>query len=418
MKTRILFTLMAMILCGSCTDFTSSDRKRNSGNGLDKPGSGKPANPFTEEPVLNEGEFSEEKMILNIGLRVAYPLTRRFYAESLKLRDAIDLKCDGNRIEEQFRKTTLAFHELVGAASFGPLAANQKLLHNRIYPWPTVDFCGIDKLVMNPKTDTQQILFTRLGLTAIEYLLFEPSLTAKCNPRAVPESAKWNALPETKRRKDRCQAARRLSKILEADAQSLLSDWDPKQANYTKSMIDGSVFSNIKEATNSISDGLFNIEEDKNLRLGKPLGKLDCFSDSGICPEAVEHPFAKLSTRALLAHLKGFRALYSGQLDGSDIGFGFEEFLISKNRSDLAQTMLRLTDEILAKTEQLVSLGPLDQIVNAMDARACKETTSDDRKVEICALHSDIQNLDLKLKADLLTALSLRRPPPSESDAD
>src|SRR5690606_25907233 len=92
----------------------------------------------------NEGNFSVEKMLVNIGTNVIQPGVKDFSFETSYFARELDKACRSSTAarmdsrewlsaQEQWKKAMLAFH-YIESMSVGPLAENA--FHSHFYAWP------------------------------------------------------------------------------------------------------------------------------------------------------------------------------------------------------------------------------------------------------------------------------------------
>ncbi|WP_374077975.1 imelysin family protein [Bdellovibrio bacteriovorus] len=427
MKVSLAFA--TCLLTASCSDFFQNENTpRNTGGGGNTPQQGGGSLPGDFQKP-NEGAFSEQKMLINIGTNVIGRAVENFSTQVPVLRNSLRQYCEtlatgssARREETQaqldWERAMLAFHE-VQAAPFGPLMDNGRFLNDYLYSWPYLNTCDIDKKVFenskNP-VNGDALIFNVRGLGALEYLLFEKSLKSTCNLRANPAMAEWNAREEQQKKLDRCLWAQELVKDVETKAQTLHNNWSLQGGNFTKVLIDGSRYPNLKESINAVTDALANIEKIKDLKLGRPLARhKDCTEDK--CPRDVEHIYSGLSLAAVEAQLKGFKAVFTGSYSAQP-GFGFDDLLAQSGRSDVAAKVVAALDKALASLQAVQDKGSLLEQIEAMDPALCKSSTMTDRKEEICAVHADVRDVAFLLKTEVLAALALRAPPTHQGDND
>ncbi|MCC6137188.1 MAG: hypothetical protein IT287_01030, partial [Bdellovibrionaceae bacterium] len=293
-----LLVLAGVVSSGAfsaCTDYT--DDIQAPGVNQEFSGSGSNVLPLhLQKP--NEGAFSEEKMLVNIGLNVISKNTDEFYIEARRLKRDISDRCTKLnagvsesshlvRVQEQWKKTMLAYHRL-DAVPVGPLSENSGDLASHIYSWPFVNSCGIDLEVarLNTPKESNDIAISKKGLGAIEYLLYTDVSKTSCADSFLNKDATdWLKKSENDKNKDRCAYEEKIANDLEAHAKTLFSKWDIGQKNYSKTLIDGSKYKSVKEAVNSMTDSMFAIEVIKDTKLGIPLGLVaGCEDPSGLCP--------------------------------------------------------------------------------------------------------------------------------------
>lgn len=445
------FTGFLVVTSVGCSDFLNRDKSRSASSpergqyqGPKRPDVN-PLPPGFENP--NQGGFSEEKMLVNIGVNVIAPAAIDFALETSVLEKRIASACQATssaneptsqwkEAEAQWKRAALAYHR-VDSFPIGPLWSEDKKLAARIYSWPLFNSCGIDVETVRVKegvaTATTDLANPTRGLGAIEYLLFERSLTSRCNVRAQPQVSKWTSLPVAEKKRDRCALATRLAADLATQGKLLAEEWNPKGRNYTRRLIDQSdpAYPNSLAAINALTDSLFNLETVKDLRLGRPLGlHKDCISDSGKCPQDAEHPFSDMAVEAIEARLKSFGDAFNGQLtaeSGLINGFGFDDFLVRRGHPEVAQKMGGLIEAarsgfkkygVLVGSGAGVAGSNFSSAIEAIVKDECVASTSEKRQVEICALFQDVRAISNSLKAELLAVLALRAPPTYQGDND
>lgn len=439
----LALSLFSLVACGDFLNSNKSSGPRSGQNGPQKEerGAVNPFPPGFENP--NAGEFSEQKMLVNIGVNVIAKSIENFALEARLFEKRIGEACSGvatknsqvraeafGEAQAQWKRAMLAYHA-VDAYPVGPLWANDKEISSHLYAWPMFNACGIDaetvKTSEGLSTPADSLAVPTRGLGALEYLLFEPTLGTKCNARAYPQVVAWAAKPEAQKKFDRCRFAVTVAGDVANRAQILADEWNPKGRNFTRSFIDGSDASmkTAKDATNAVTDALFQIETVKDVRLGRPLGRhKDCTSTAGKCPESAEHPYSGLALRSIEARLAAFESAFFGSFDGVE-GFGFDDLLKTRGHQEIADK-LRLAITEARKTARSVETtavasspaAGLQSMIAAMDTQACAETTRTDRKVEVCGLFQDIREVATTLKAEVLSVLALRAPPTYQGDND
>ncbi|UXR64730.1 imelysin family protein [Bdellovibrio bacteriovorus] len=428
---KVSLAAAACLLMASCSDFFDTDKPTTSrgstpGNNSNKPQDGSLPGEF-QKP--NEGPFSEEKMLINIGVNVLSRSADNFAATVPVLKNSLRQYCEAlsngssaRREETQaqldWERAMLAFHELE-AAPFGPLLDDGRFLNDYIYSWPYLNTCDIDKKAYensNTPISSDRLLFNVRGLSAIEYLLFEKSLKSTCNLRANPAMKEWNDRPASQKKLDRCLWAQELVKDVEVKSATLKSRWSVAEGNFTKALIDGSRYKSIKESINGLTDAMAHIEKLKDAKLGAPMARhKDCTEDK--CPRTVEHLYSGLSLGSAEAQLKGFRAIFTGSFSNQP-AYGLDDLLEKSGRSDVAAKVVAALDKAIASVQAAQDKGSLFDQIEAMDPALCKATTMTDRKEEICAVHADVREVAFLLKTEVLAALALRAPPTHQGDND
>nr|WP_295901753.1 imelysin family protein [uncultured Bdellovibrio sp.] len=425
---KVSLALATCLLTASCSDFFKNEKTaRNGGNNTPQQNQGESLPGEFQKP--NEGAFSEQKMLINIGTNIIARAVEDFNTQVPVLRGSLSQYCEAlatgslarreeTQVQLDWERAMLSFHT-VQAAPFGPLMDNGRFLNDYLYSWPYLNTCDIDKKAYeNSKSPigSDSLIFNVRGLAAIEYLLFEKSLKSTCNPRANPAMAEWNAREEQQKKLDRCLWAQELAKDVETKAKSLNNAWSLQGGNFTKALIDGSRYVGLKESINAVTDALANIEKIKDLKLGRPLARhKDCTEDK--CPRDVEHIYSGLSLAAAEAQLKGFKAIFTGSYSAQP-GFGFDDLLAQSGRADVSERVLLALDKAISSLQAAQEKGSLLEQIEAMNPTLCKSTTMTDRKEEICAVHADVREVAFLLKTEVLAALALRAPPTHQGDND
>ncbi len=427
---RGVVSLTALIfIVVSCSDFGNTPRRQgDSGPAPQGPVGKNPFPPGFEKP--NEGDFTDAKMLVNLGTNLVVKDVRNFRLKAEVLRATLQASCESKMTpsaqtsaKNAFRDAMLAFHGLA-AVTFGPLAEDKGALQSRIYAWPFINTCGIDQeveaLTREAAKPVSALGVNLRGLGAIEYLLFEPNLKSTCNARAFPLVKAWTEKPAVEKAVDRCALAERLSQDVMDAAVYLEKRWDVEEGNYSKSMIDGSVYPDMKEAVTAVVHGMFAFEKLKDERLGRPLGlhKL-CTSDSWKCPENAEHPYSGLAFEGIRMQFDNFKEIFWGSRNPAEKAFGIDDLLISRGYpgavDELRVAMERLDVSLAAVEAEGTTLQ--EQIDNML-AEDCRATTITDRRVPVCAMFQDLRVITTLFKTDVLTMLSLRAPPGYQGDND
>lgn len=427
---KYLLILPLLLLSLSCSDFFNGRVVRQT-TPTNNPKKDKGNNPFEPGFDPNTGEFSEDKMLANIGLNVIYPQVREFWLHTqvLELELAKFIQTHATDAQEQIVKTQwskamLAFHSL-DAAPFGPLSDNNSLLRQNIYAWPTLNSCGVDlevaKLSLNG-TPNRNLIYTLKGLGALEYLFFESELKTRCNPKNPNHKIafEWEKKTATEKKLDRYHFAQIVVQDLIIQVQQLETAWNPQGENFSKTLGDGSRYPSLREAVNAVSDSLFQLEDLKDNRLGKPLGiNKECLNPERKCPEFLEHQLSQITGQALLARLQGFKQVFLGAREDKDkIHFSFDDNLKSIGREDVSNRILEALNKAQQTAQEVEHLGSILEQIRNMNPDECKNSEGSNKSVRICALFYDVRQVAMRLKTDFLIALSLKAPPTHEGDND
>lgn len=429
-----IFLIFSVLPLSSCSDYTSNTLNRLPSNPVIAQGHGD-NNPLPDElKSPNEGNFSEEKMLVNIGINIIAKNVQDFSLQVSLLKNRIkdyceDLESGINdtpvelQVKNQWTQAMLAYH-LVDAAPVGPLSDNGRYYADNIYSWPFVNTCGIDNDVAVEALTAKSAALTtnnRKGLAALEYLLFTPAETEKCNlTLAINKNVvEWLKRSPQQRKKDRCVRARAIAADLDQKTQELWRAWDPERGNFTKTMIDGSRYASVKEAINALTDSLFSIESIKDTKLGIPLGKTAaCTSADKKCPESSEHIWSGLAFSAISMQLSGFRAVIYGSTNKDKKAFGFDDYLAAKGFSDSVQKMDEILMGNIQDVQKISEQGTIVDQIQKMDVASCAATTLDNPAVPLCHLYTTVRKLANTFKSEVLTVLALQTPASFQGDND
>lgn len=415
-----IFALSLVLLFSiSCAEFFGSKDSNKVCTDCSRPS----LNPFPKGYDPQSGDFSEEKMLASIGLNGILPLVYNFDSKVQELHAQLQRSCDLDTARDHWQNAMAAYHQLA-AAPIGPLSDKGRLLQDNIYGWPAFNACGVDLEVARLSRGeawNPRLLYTMKGLSALEYLFFEPTYTTLCNPRSVNNkpALEWSEKSLTAKQADRCEMARALTEDLVAYSAKLREGWEPLQYNYSKSLMDGSVYKTTKEAITAMSDALFALEYIKDVKLGKPLGlHKDCTNPNGVCLDAIENRWSGSSISAAVNQLQGFKQVFTG----GTAARGFDDYLASMGRKDVSDRILALVDQALASGLAVQNSGTLEQHIKDMmssnQKELCKETTIENRRVPVCAFFQDVRQIAIKMKTEFLSVLSIRAPPTHGGDND
>jgi predicted lipoprotein len=285
-------------------------------------------------------------------------------------------------------------------------------LRDQIYIFPLANLCKIDQQLVAESyagSGFATLLASTRGLSALEYLLFHNDSTNACLPAAnINANGSWAALGSGELARRRATYSKAVARDVRAQVAALLKAWDPEQGDFygtlTSAGPGNTLFPLPQNAFNAVTDGLFYIEQEvKDWKLGWPLGLVaECINAPGTCPEAVESPYAKVSTDNLRQNLIGFRRAFEGCGDRY-WGLGFDDWLNAVGAEDLASRMLTAISDAQTAVDQLDP--PLEEAIN-----------SDPAKVR--AVHTEVKAITDLLKTEFVTVLDLELPKSAEGDND
>lgn len=441
---KTISTLFIFLLMGCSGSSGNSDSKNKTSASL----TSEQFTEFLKSPeLINAGEFSPEKMLLNLSLNVYLQRAKDFKVKTERLVEKTQAYClsidsDSENLgktqaQEAWQQAMQSYHK-ISSSLFGPIIDNARFLADNIYSWPVTNTCGIEGEMIAYKENKKlnpKALFTVKGLTAIEFGLFSDLETTSCDSRNKNFKAinEWTQLEIPEKSKDTCLFALDHAKETALLADQLFKKWDPNSENFTLSLFQGN--ESINQIVNKISDSLFSIEKTKDRRLGRPLGlHNDCTNESGVCVQDIEHKWSHFSFDAIESEIKGLRQIFSGEYDPDENkkSFGFDDYLISVRKNELSDQILNQMDLILkliddTKKEEVSFTKQLENQINknlkqdqSPSVGICKRTLGLDQseRPSVCNLQSEIRNLALLFKNDFLIALSLVAPPTFQGDAD
>jgi predicted lipoprotein len=301
--------------------------------------------------------------------------------------------------------------EIVRVGPAGPVSLpGGQGLRDSVYSWPLVSRCLVEQTIVAKTYESPTFPKTALinvrGLAAVEYLLFYEGTDNACSASAsINAMGTWAAIDAGELAARKAAYAEVVAADVAEKALALEAAWDPASGNFAAALAgaggEGSPFESVSLALNAVSDGLFYIEKEvKDLKLGRPLGLVDCAAAS--CPEAVESLYAKRSRDHLRNNIEGFRRVFEG-CDEASKG-GFDDLLTSVGAGDLASRM---------KSDIASALAAADAVGNPDIAAAL---SSDRKSVE--ALHGAAKAITDALKTEFVTVLDLEIPKVVEGDND
>lgn len=432
MRLQSILILTSLALC-SCV-FTNDDN-----NGTPVVNTTLKANGGKQLPEhlrnMNEGEFSEEKMLANIGTNVIAKNVEEFALQANLLKNRVERYCEDinggiespaseKAAQDQWEVAMLAFH-VMDAASIGPAEkiGDEEVitgpLSENIYSWPFFNFCGVDQEVQKYTQGTpinKKMSSNRKGLAALEYVLFEKTLDTQCSLKAMPKMAEWVAQTTLKKKQDRCALAQFYAEDIVSKAELLNEAWDPTRENYTVSLVDNTEYKSVTAAVNAMSDALFSLETLKDKKLGAAINVSAESCGEVKCMDRVEHKWSGLSLKAMAASIQGFKEAFYGANNSTVKAFGFDDYLISKGHPELVQEMEQMINKAINKVNTLDAEGTFFDQLTAADTGGCdgQKMTSQ----PLCSLYDDVRAVTTAHKTDILTILSLKAPATFQGDND
>jgi len=304
-----------------------------------------------------------------------------------------------------WQQAMLQWQEL-DVMQFGPLDAETR---SYIYTWPESDTCKVDETVVLAKQAGFDVAITtppRRGLDALEYLLFNESLTLSCaDTNKTQAMIAWESGAEANKKADRCDYAKLVAANLEQKATEL-------EASARAYDVDGQNPS-LQGFANSMSDALFYVDKlTKDSKLGEVLPAANRISFTA---DKLEFQYADINLEAIRSNLIGALAVINGGNGG-----GLDDYLAAAGQKDLADTMkAKLQTAIDASADANISTSYRD-LINGGDADACYQITDDDTNnfTRLCSLDDKIKDFTDDLKNQFVLNLGFSTPNNAEGDND
>jgi predicted lipoprotein len=372
----------------------------------------------TTKPDAIADNFDRNALLAHLANDILVPTYAAFETRATALPPAIKSYCDA--LDAGTPGTTLdaaraAWRDAIDtweraeAVLVGPAAMDNKALRDRVYAWPLLAPCDVDKDVAsrwaNPASyDLSTKLQRQRSLLAIEYLLFPETDTHNC--AIAPPN--WDALGA-----DLPRARCRLAEVLAADvamaATELHTAWRADAGNYAAQLAtagsSSSTLPSAHEAVNQVSDTFFYVDRMvKDMKLGEAAGISvnACGTVQEPCIREVELRYADRATFAIRVNLAMLREAMSGTTAAGD-GIGFDDFLIAVGQPDLATSMLADLDTAIAKANALP-----DSFLGGLSSNYAA----------VVDVHAAVRELTNDLKSQFLTVLALDIPDDVASDND
>ena len=269
-------------------------------------------------------------------------------------------------------------------------------VRDRIYSYPTVDTCTVDRVLVDQQYEQpgffEEQLVLAYGLDALEYLSFAPLDGHTC-PEQVQLDDGWNALDAEQILARRAAYAQVVASDIARHASELSAVWS---GGYARALGEpgspSSPFADEREALNALFAAMFYVDKlTKDAKLGVPIGYVDgCAAVP--CSEQLEAPHSGQAAVAIEANLQGLRRLVAGAGAG---GVGFARMLEIRGQPQIADTLLADIDQALAQA------AVYDEPLQAVAER---------NPEEIGPLFSEVKDVTDTLKGPFLMTLSLAVP--------
>lgn len=371
-----------------------------------------------ERPDGPADSFDRSAMLAHLATNVLLPMQAAFDAKAAALPGAIAAYCDALDAGSvgTTRETAVAAWsdavdawERADAALIGPAAMTEKDLRYKIYAWPLVAPCGLDRDTASRWQDPASYDLAlqppnERSLLAIEYLLFTTETAHACPTEPVGWSALGADLPRA-----RCRLAHTLAVDVAARGAELHAAWRADGGDYAGELASagqaGSSIGSAHEAVNRVSDGLFYVDRIvKDMKLGEAAGIAanSCNTVQMPCLAEVELRLSDRGTHAIRANLAALREVFTGTTATSD-GPSFDDFLRAVGQPELADAMIADLDAAIAKAAALP-----DSFVGALQSSYAS----------VVETHAAVTRFTTDLKSQFLTVLALDIPDDVAADND
>jgi predicted lipoprotein len=299
--------------------------------------------------------------------------------------------------------------EAADAILVGPAAMDQKTLRDRIYGWPLLSPCGVDRDTVTSFADPASYnaatkLVNVRSLTAVEYLLFTTQTKDSC----VTTPAGWDALGANLPRA-RCRLALAIASDVSTNAAQLATAWRTDGGNYVAQLAQagrsGSSITSAQAAINQVSDAMFYVDNMvKDMKIAEAAGIQvnACGSVDTPCNLEVELRYADRATQAIRINLVSLRQVFTGTSPAKD-GPGFDDFLTALGHGDVATRMVGKLDAAIAAANALP-----DSFLTALTAN----------HDQVVAAYHTVDMFTDDLKSQFLTLLALEIPDDVATDND
>jgi len=373
--------------------------------------------------------FDRSAMLAHQASHVLLPIQEAFAARAAELPAALDAHCaelDAGAPGPARDAARAAWGRAVDAWQaadallIGPAAADMKTLRERIYAWPLLSPCGLDRDTatswQNPGGyDPATRLPNVRSLTSIEYLLYATATAHTC--ATLPPG--WDLLgPDLPRA--RCRLARRLAGDVAAQAAALHDAWRAEGGDFVGALARagqaGSPYPTAHAAINELSDGMFYVDamvKDMKLAEAAGLAVNACGSVEAPCLREVELERSDRAAFAIRANLGALRLAFTGATPAAD-GPGFDDFLRALGQGELADRMTASLDGAITAAGALP-----DSYVTALTTDRDGDGDVDTADYpEIVAAHAAVKRLTDDMKSQFLTVLALELPDDVAADND
>ena len=271
-------------------------------------------------------------------------------------------------------------------------------LRDTIYSWPLSNACFVDQeTVSEGYRDTDALVargVNRIGLDAMEFLLFADSTDNRCAPQAtINTSGSWAELSASEVEEARAEYALVAAQLLVSDAEELQTRWEDGFSDELSNAGRGSeVFTSQKLAFDAVFTSLNYLDTVvKDMKIGLPAALVAGCSQAS-CLDRLESQDARVSLAHVRQNIIGFQWMFNGGEPGED-HFGIDDLLKAEDEESLATSIEDALAEALTAANEIEG----DSLAEGISASP--------QKVE--DLFDAIRGVTDLLKSQLATTLDL-----------
>ena len=311
--------------------------------------------------------------------------------------------------------------QLTEPHAVGPAGANDDTLRNRVLSYANVDLntCGLDQSVAQQSSadfDLSTRSSNQRGFSAIEYLLYNTTLTHSCAPQ-ISATSGWNELTETTRKTQRCTYAQSLATDVADVASTIANQWSATGGDYRATFVaEDSAGTSLQALTDVVI--IHMDKEAKDRKVGIPTGvKAECSAYS--CADLIESPYSETSLTNIRNNLVGFREIFNG-----GDGVGFDDLINDADFADITTSVqTKIADAITNIDAASVSLNDqASAITDETTASACTNAygSPDTGSIDYsaCSLTGLLKRITDVLKIEFVNIVGVNLPGSVQSDND
>lgn len=373
--------------------------------------------------------FDRSAMLAHLGQKVLLPIQEAFADRAAALPPAIEAYCSaldagppGTTLEAARAawRDAMDGWQAADALLVGPAAMDQKTLRERIYAWPLLSTCGLDRDTASSWADPASYdVSTKLAnvrsLAAVEYLLHTAATAHSC----ATEPPGWGALGADLPRA-RCRLALKIAADVAVQGAAVRDAWRATGGDFAGELARagqaGSSIRSAHEGVNRVSDAMFYVDAMvKDMKLGEPAGLTvnACGTVEAPCLRELELGSSDRAAFAIRTNLTALRQVFTGTAPAGD-GPGFDDFLRALGQGELADQMTAALDDAVARANALP-----DSLRGALTTDRDGDADIDTADYpEILAAHAAVKRFTDDLKSQFLTVLALDIPDEVATDND